>query len=511
VTAVSRLTFIACSAWLWSTAAACSDERATLVTVKVRPTVVGATSLVVELKNGAGTAGDRLELRGHTFPLTFTVSSPGRSGDLEIKVTAKNDADLLVGRGAATVPIAESAAEVLVDSADFVINTNVAEDQYLTDDFEAVGSQLSVNSSGEWLAAFRETCTAAACNVFARRFSRIGQPLSSAAAAGTNAFAANTGRIGVISTAAVASGADKTLLFWETTNATDLADGVACRPIDRAGTAGGERKIATEPGTDVVVATPLINGSYAVAWAGHTIATDPLNIRTLVVDGNCAPIGTQQIVGTLLPTVGLRQSAIAAGPTSYLIAWHADGAVRARTFTLAGAPSSADTPLVSPPVSEEYSMVRAAAYSGGYALVAAHRVGTVVSLELYRVGATGAPALLGPATLVTDKVDSIFDGFSVAAHPQGPILVSWHGCGVHGDGEGCGVFGRLFSTSGAALGDAFVIPTTTALDQFDASVAPLVAEDGQLLFVAAWNDLSATAPDTSGAAARARILYPPQP
>ncbi len=156
------------------------------------------------------------------------------------------------------------------------------------------------------------------------------------------------------------------------------------------------------------------------------------------------------------------------------------------------------------------AMVRVASYNGGYILVVAHRVGTVVSLELFRVGATGVPTLLGPATLVTDKIDSIFDGFTVAAHPQGPILVSWHGCGMRGDGEGCGVFGRLFSSAGAALGDAFVIPTTTALDQFDASAVPLVSDDGQALFVVAWNDLSATAPDASGAAVRARILYPPQ-
>jgi hypothetical protein len=510
VTPVSRLTYTILLSSLLASVAACSDDRATLVTVKVRPTVVGATALVVELKNGAGTAGDRLELRGQTFPLTFSVSSPGRNGDLEIKVSAKNEADLLVGLGVVTVPITESTAEVLVDSADFVVNTNVAKDQYLTDDYEAAGSQLTVNASGEWLAAFRETCTAAACNVFARRFSRIGQPLTSVAAAGTNAFPANTGRVGVISTAAVASSADKTLMFWETTNAADAADGVACRPFDRAGAAGSERKIATEPGTDVVVATPLSNGSFAVAWAGHPNITDPLNLRTLVVDGNCTPLGTQQIVGTLLPTLGLSQSAIAASVTSYLIAWHADGTVRARTFTLAGVPSSADTPLISPPVGEEYAMVRVASYNGGVALVAAHRVGQVVSLELYRVSATGAPALLGPATVVTDKIDSVFDGFSVAAHPQGPILVSWHGCGTRGDGEGCGVFGRLFSINGTALGDAFVIPTTTALDQFDASAAPLVGDDGQLLFVVAWNDLSATAPDTSGASVRARILYPPQ-
>lgn len=488
-----------------------------LVTVKVRPAVVGAESLTVELKNGAGLAGDSFELRDHAFPVTFTVSSPGRTGDLEIKVSAKNGDGLLVGRGTATIPILSETGEVLVDSADFVVNTDFTDDQFLTNDFEAVGHQLSANSAGEWIASFRQRCTpTAGCNVYARRFDRTGRPLTSGTAA-LNAFTVNTSPAGVISASAAAAGVEKTLLFWETINAGGSADGVACRAYDRAGTPSdaAEKKIATELGTDVVVATALPNGTFAVAWAGRAVATDPLNIRTMIVDSNCNSLGALQAVGTLLPTGGLRQSAIAASGNGYLIAWKSDNTVRARSVPLNGIPTATpDTLLLTPPAGEDFAMVRVAGNNNGYALVVARRAGTKTSLELYRVtaNATTAPALAGPATLITDKLDGLFEGFSVASHPLGPIFVTWHGCGTErGDGEGCGVFGRVIATNGTPIGEAFVIPTTTALDQTNSAVTPLTAEDGSPLFVVSWNDSSTAAPDMGGQAVRARIIYPQLP
>lgn len=485
-----------------------------IVTVRGRPAVTGAASLTVELKNGAGLAGDTLELGERTFPVTFSISSPGRTGELEIKVSARNKDELLVGRGTATVAITAETAEVLVDSADFVVNTNLADDQFLTDDFEAVGTQLASNASTrQWIATFRERCTAAACNVFARRHSLIGQPVPSTLAAGTNAFTLNTGRVGAISSPAVAGGVEKNLVFWETTDVNDNADGVACRAIDLMGGAVAERRLVTEPSTDVVVATPLFNGSFAVAWSGKTVVTDRSNLRTLVVGDDCVPRSATQLVGTLLPVTGLRQSSIAAAQDGYVVAWHAEDGVRARFVSLTGTPAgAAETQLITPAVGERFAMVRVASYAGGYALVVAHQIATTVSLRLYRFSASPAalPTLLGAPTVITDKLDSLADGFSVSSHPQGPLLVTWHGCGVRGDGEGCGVFGRLFGTDGAARGEPFVIPTTTALDQRNASSTALTDESGAPLFVVAWNDRSATAPDTSGSAVRARILYPAQ-
>jgi hypothetical protein len=497
-------------------AGACSEEQeAMIVTVEVRPSVIGAEKLAVQLRNGAGIAGDSFELDGQSFPLTFSVSSPGRTGDLQIEVSATNEAGYLVGRGEAIVPITAETGKVLVDSADFVVNSIVMDDQYLTDDSESAGTQLSANSSGTWVASYRQRCTPAACNLYARRFGRDGQAILSGEA-NADGFPINSAlKVGSFFTSpTVTAGEDKTLLLWDTT-ATTTADGVACRSIDKNGALAAESRLATDTSTDVVVATALPNGTFAIGWSSRVGAETNSNVRTLVVDGNCAPLplATIQAVGTLIEAPIRRSTIAASGANSYLMAWQTNNTIRARTIGLDGTPSSSDTLLLAPgAVGESYDMARLAANNNGYVMAVSHRVtNTTKNLELYRLTATAgsAPAITGSATVVTDKLDLSSEGFSIASHPIGPILVTWHGCEERGDGENCGVFGRLFATNGSPLGEAFIIPTTTALNQKFPSVTPLVGEDGQAMFVVAWNDESTSPPDMGGQAVRARIIYPP--
>ncbi len=504
---------VAAAATLALFAGACTEEQdAMIVTVEVRPSVIGVESLTVQLRNGAGIAGDSFELRGKSFPLTFSVSSPGRTGELEIEVSARNSADLLVGRGTSLVPITSATGKVLVDSADFVVNSEYLDDQFLTTDYESAGTQLAASPSGEWITAFRQRCTASACNVFARRFGRNGQPLASGTA-GDNAFAVNSNLkvVSLSTTPTVVAGVDKSLVFWETTAATST-DGVACRAFDATGMASTERRLSTDTGTDVVVATPLPNGTFAVGWSSRVGTETVSNIRTLVVDGNCEPIpgATEQPVATLVPE-SLRRSSIAGAADAYLIAWQSENTIRARSIGLNGVPNSADTLLLSPGTGETYEMVRLAANNNGYVMVVLRQLSGRAQLELFRVTASASapPQIVGSATLVTDQAESAFSGgFAVAAHPLGPTLVTWHGCGERGDGENCGVFGRYIATNGTPQSDAFLIPTTTALDQKYPSVTPLVGENNEALFVVAWNDSSTAPPDMGGQSVRARILYP---
>lgn len=504
---------VAAAASLALLAGACTEEKeAMIVTVEVRPSVVGVESLTVQLRNGAGLAGDSFELRGKAFPVTFSVSSPGRTGELEIEVSARDSADLLVGRGTALVPITAATGQVLVDSADFVVNSEYPDDQFLTDDYESTSTQLASNPSGEWIASFRQRCTPAACNVFARRFGPDGQVLPSGTA-GDNAFAVNnTLKVVSSSTPTVLSGVNKSLVFWETA-ATTTVDGVACRAFDRAGTASAEKRLSTETLPDVVVGAALPNGTFAVGWSSRVGTELTNNLRTLVVDGNCDPLpgATVQPVATLVPE-SLRRSSIAAtAGDSYLMAWHSEDTIRARSIASNGVPASADTLLLSPGVGERYGLVKLAANNNGYLMVVSRYINaTRTVLEMYRVSAsaTAAPQVIGAATLVTDQIDDELEGFAVASHPLGPVLVTWHGCGERGDGENCGVFGRYIATNGTPYGDAFLIPTTTALDQKNSSITPLVGANGEALFVVAWNDSSTAPPDMGGQSVRARILYP---
>ena len=86
-------------------------------------------------------------------------------------------------------------------------------------------------------------------------------------------------------------------------------------------------------------------------------------------------------------------------------------------------------------------------------------------------------------------------------------MVVWHACRENGDGNGCGVFGRALRADGTPAGDELVIATTTNGDQTNPSVAALPGD----AFAVVWKDDSGAAPDISGSAVRARIVYPVGP
>ena len=159
-----------------------------VVTVDARPAVHDAASITVALANAGTTRMDTLKLDGKPFPVTFSISAPGRTGDLAITVDASDQSGVVVGHGGAMTTVTDDTAAIMLDSTDFVVNTDYAGDQFPSEDFEADGFQLAALPDGTWTTAFRDSCMQGACNVFARRFDRTGKPVATQAAAGTNAF-----------------------------------------------------------------------------------------------------------------------------------------------------------------------------------------------------------------------------------------------------------------------------------------------------------------------------------
>jgi len=162
-----------------------------IVTVSTRPAVHDAKTIKVKLTNAGSERSDDLEMTPKGFPATFSVSAPGRTGDLGISVDALDADGLLVGRGETTTTIESPTAEVMVDSADFVVNTDYADDQLLSNYSPANGFQLAAVADGTWTAVHSAACDTP-CNIFGRRFDPSGRPVSSQAAAGTNAFPVTT-------------------------------------------------------------------------------------------------------------------------------------------------------------------------------------------------------------------------------------------------------------------------------------------------------------------------------
>lgn len=499
--------------------AACGGDSGDylVVTVNARAAVHDVASLKVTLSNAGSERSEDLAVGSQDFPATFSISAPGRTGDLGIRVEALDGSGVLVGRGTGMTTLASDTASVLVDSADFVVNTQYADDQLLSNYSEANGFQLAANADGTWTATHSDSC-AQPCNMFGRRFDKDGRPVTSQAAAGVQAFTVSTKLTSFFSTPAVAANATSTVFVWNN----DLYPAVAtptgmpgysidCRAFDMSGAATSTQvSVTTDFRGFLTSVTPLSNGNYAIVWDGQTLDTDTQQIRSAVVNASCAVQGVARLTNS---TVGLvRGSHVASSGTNILYAWRIAGSVYVRSATLANTLAAADSLIVNKTATEQVDHVRVAPLPGGNFAVFvrwSQISGTTGPgrIDMYRTNNVGA--VQGPPVTVTTRAGSDFqstEAFGVAAHADGSLFVVWHACAENGDDSGCGVFGHLVSPAGTPVGSDINLATTTKENQTGPSVVALPGSP--VSFATAWTDESKIAPDTAGAAVRARIIYP---
>ncbi len=488
-----------------SSIAGCGGDDATyvVVTVDKRAAVHDISKLEVTLSNAGSMRTDSLDLAGAEFPVTFSISAPGRTGDLGITVDGLDSMGALQGRGSATTKLTEDTASVMLDSADFVVNAIYANNQFLSNDFEAVGLQLAATSNNTWTAAFREDCNP--CNVLARRFDANGQPVRSELAAGTTQFNVTTDLTTSGAIPAVTASGLTTLVVWDFFDTVGTAQGVACRAINEAGAGTPTQLTLSTDAADVVTATPLSNGNFAVTW--QTFISPSQVIRSIIAKPDCTTLtASPTTVSTVSGSFGARRSHVASNGTAILYTWIVDGDVRVRQGANNGTLVGTESVLIPKTASQEVDHVRIAPWGPNFAVAvrwaAASGMGAG-KIEVYRVTPTGT--LMGTPILITDKSGSDFasdKAFGIAQRADQALMVVWHQCDT-GPGS-CDVYGRILRPTGAPVGEPYVIATSTGSDQVNPSVVALDTS-----FVAAWNDSSGLEPDPSGSAVRARILYPP--
>lgn len=489
--------------------AACGgDDTYVVVTVDKRPAVHAAAKLSVTLSNAGSMRTDSLDLGSDPFPVTFSISAPGRSGDLGISIDALDSLGVLVGRGASTTPLTSSVANVTIDSADFVVNAIVANNQFLSNDFEAVGLQLAASSSGNWTVTFREDCNPSnSCNVLARRYNATGLPIRSELAAGDTQFPVTTTLTKSGAIPAVATAGATTLVLWDFSDTVGTGEGIACRAINEQGAGTpGQLTInpANEPLADVVTVAPLSNGNFIATWQAPISSAE--SIRAAVVRPDCTALAPPTTLSSTSGTFGARRSHAAANGQTIFYAWIVDGDVHARTSALNLSGVTAETVPIVHTASQDVDHVRVAPWGTGFAAAVRWASNTGSGdgkIEVYRFSAAGA--LMGTPISITAKSESDFasdKAFGIAQRGDGALMVVWHVCPT-GPGS-CDVFGRILRPTGVPVGEEFMIPTATNSDQVNPSVIAL----DNTSFVAAWNDSSDQEPDPSGSAVRARIVYP---
>jgi hypothetical protein len=483
------------------------------VTVDKRAAVHDAVSLNVTLSNAGSMRTDELNLDGRDFPLTFTLSAPGRSGALGISVDAVDGMGTLVGRGVADTNLTEMTANVMLDSADFVVNSEFANDQFLTSDYEAVGFQLAGISNGQWAASFRDECTT--CDIYGRRYEASGLPAFSQLAAGDIQFSISTTKTTTGAMPALASAANTTLAFWDYTETGGTGvRGVGCRAFNEMGSSPANQLSIAADAADVVSATGiLVNGtpSFAVTW--QVFMSPTYVVRGAIVTPNCTVVAPGvQTLSASMPSTGMFGASrpnVASNMGTVLYTWITDDDLWVRTSTAQGTLGQ-ETLLIPDNPAQTIEHVRVTPWGSGFAIAVRWISRTSDGpgkIELYRTNIMGQ--LQGNPILITDASRSDFSsnkGFSIAQRTSdNALMVVWHVCEA---GAGlCDVFGRILRASGAPVGEPFMIPTSTASEQINPSVIALQnSPEGS--FVAAWNDSSGEAPDRAGTAVRARVFTP---
>lgn len=497
--------------------AACSPPATiTVVTVEARPAVREVEALELVFSNDNATLSQSFAIGGRAFPLTFTIETPDRTGALEMTARGLDRDGELVGLGAAAaaiVPDGEAAATLVLEPADFLVNTDFDGAQRLAWVGAAGGLQVAAGPDGGFTIGFSDDCGALArCDVFGRRYDATAVPQVTETEASDAQFTINvTDILGY--DPSMATNADGTTLAAWTTLQEIVA--VAITP-DGATPQLAETVVSTGTASEPPAVAALPDGRFVVAW----VETDPTSMQQAVKarllssagalatnpGGSIDPF-TVSTAGGLVPS----QVAVAASGNGLELAfaWRAGASLRARFTNASGLVVAAQeialadfniadtvwSPRVAPTADGKFVVAWARRPAGGALADGA--------ISVRKVTPPLGTALSVDATIATG-LDDAQTGFGLSHDDQGALAVAWYTCSGGGDGAGCGVRARLFRDSGLPVGEPFTVNTTTTGNQFEPSIAGL----GAGAWVVAFTDDSGLG-DPSLTGIRARVIYPP--
>ncbi len=488
---------------------ACDGTTVTVVTVSARPAVRDAATLAVEMGNDNATLTETFDLRGQAFPTTFSITTPDRAGALTLVATATDEAGVAVaiGQGGTTIdPGGRSQAAIMLEPADFIVNTQVAGEQRTAFAFGGGGKQLVATPEGTFTIAFSDDCgPLGRCDVWGRRFAANGAPVATAIAAGTAQF--NINRTAIFGNdPALALGPTGTLVaVWST------LDEIVCSAIAPDGAIATATEVILSDGASPDrPAIAAVGNAFVVAWQELASGTGAAVIRVRLIDASCQPItnaATGSTAAFTVSSVGAPDLAAAASSIDgqrAAVVWRSGTVVRG-TFVDATGAASGEVTLLDGGGDSVVWGLEVAGIDGGYGLVYGRR-STSAGLPdggfiLHRMGPTGT--LLGVETTIVTPTPDTRSAPAIARRGDGAIGIAWHDC-TGADGSGCAIRAIATTPGGALVGTPLVVDTSTAGDQVDPSIGAL--PDG---FAVTWTDGSLAEPDKSETGIRARIIYPP--
>lgn len=510
---------------------ACDGTTVVYVDVEARATVRPVTQIEVRVSNDGTALSQTFDVSQRSFPLSLTVTPVQRDGELRVDVVAisqEGGEQVVQAQGRATVGIDlgdRVDAKVMLEPVDFVVNTDIVDDQILALAERENGRQLAVAPDGSFLVTFlneRECLRLDRCDVFARRFAANSAPARSDILQTTDEFTVNQSNEPSAAPAVATSQSGNTLAVWTT--------GLQIRGalLSNTGAYINEQQdlvISDIPSTtgELSVVDPhvsaLADGQFIVVWVQLIRLTSESDygsvIRGRLLNANGEPVTNPLNGGTGSFLISESDDVARLGPNvaatgelgGFVVVWQEGVA------NLAGRFFAPDTAPLGPPAAltnndSGINFTSSVAWVDGAAFVAwdffdADPRYENTALLLRRFAPPGGQSWSSELILVPNF--GINGGAATMAVRQGDnaLGVAWSNCEQFGDDSGCGVFLQMLFPSGLRYGQPFVATTTTINDQKSPSLA--ATRDA---FVLAWTDLSQTAPDASGASVRARVLYP---
>jgi hypothetical protein len=227
--------------------------------------------------------------------------------------------------------------------------------------------------------------------------------------------------------------------------------------------------------------------------------------------------GSEFLVNTTTSNVQDGPTLTALGNGRFVVAWNdfsqtggdADNfAIRGQVFNADGSKAGGEFLVNTTTANGQFSASIAALDDGRFAVTwvdqsatGADMSGFAVRAQLFNPNGTKSG---GEFVVNTTTPNNQLDP-AVAGLADGRFVIAWHDASETGDDmDGLAVRAQVFNANGTRSGGEFVVNTTTANDQRQATVTALA--DGR--FIVAWRDDSASGGDMSAAAVRAQIFNP---
>ena len=253
--------------------------------------------------------------------------------------------------------------------------------------------------------------------------------------------------------------------------------------------------------------TELGNGGFVITWAdgSNFSSSRSYDIKAQLFDGAGVRIGTEVLVNTTILGSQNQPGVVALSSGGFAIAWHDtapnmpyDHSVRFQIYGPTGAPVGSEQVVMSNLGDISTPIVMAPAGTGFVAIwgVGDSTVGLDIKGQLFSAsGAKIGAAFPVNSTTAGDQVAA-----DVEALPGGGFLVTWQG--PSGVGVETNVYGQVFNSGGSKVGTEFVLSSVTDGNQNRARVDVLTSGD----VVVTWSDTSGIGGDSDSSAVKAQIL-----